>query len=246
MNAGVDNLYSDRKRASAYAALEFPRTYYLAFRDLPELIGRHVRGRKAFDFGCGAGRSTRFLRQLGFDVVGADISEPMLAQARERDPQGQYLLMPDGDFSGFAAGAYDLVLAAFPFDNIAAMDRKVGLLTSLRKLLKPTGRLINLVSTPEIYLHEWASFSTCDYPGNRAARSGDTVLIVMLDVEDRRPVEDTLCTDSDYLGAYARAGLTLHETHRPLGRTNEAQAWISETTVAPWALYVLGPAAAVD
>jgi SAM-dependent methyltransferase len=243
MNTNLSNLYGDRMRANAYAELEFPRTYYLAFRDLPELIGRHVRGRKAFDFGCGAGRSTRFLEQLGFDVEGADISEAMLVQARERDPQGHYFLMPDGDFSGFAAGAYDLVLAAFPFDNIATMDRKVGLLESLRKLLKPEGRLVNLVSTPELYRHEWASFSTRDYPGNREARSGDEVLIVMLDVEDRRPVEDTLCTDSDYVAAYARAGLALLETHRPLGRTNEAHAWVSETAVAPWALYVLGPAA---
>jgi len=31
-----------------------------------------VRGRKAVDFGCGAGRSTRFLRTLGFDAVGVD------------------------------------------------------------------------------------------------------------------------------------------------------------------------------
>jgi len=48
-------------------------TYYLAYRDLPALIQQHVPGRRALDFGCGAGRSTRFLQRLGFQVFGADI-----------------------------------------------------------------------------------------------------------------------------------------------------------------------------
>ena len=88
MTTEFTNVYDDRTRAEAYAALEFPGTYYLAFRDLPKIIHEHVRGPQALDFGCGAGRSTRFLRQLGFDTVGVDIAAPMLARARARDPEG--------------------------------------------------------------------------------------------------------------------------------------------------------------
>ena len=50
------NVYNDARRADAYATLEFPGTYWLAFRDLPEIIARHVTGPVALDFGCGAGR----------------------------------------------------------------------------------------------------------------------------------------------------------------------------------------------
>ena len=60
----VTNLYEDARRTQAYARLEFPGTYYLAYRDLPAILIEHVKGRKALDFGCGAGRSTRFLRKL--------------------------------------------------------------------------------------------------------------------------------------------------------------------------------------
>ncbi len=152
MTPEFSNVYDDGVRAEAYAELEFPGTYYLAYRDLPAIIGEHVRGRKAVDFGCGAGRSTRFLRKLGFDAVGVDISEHMLARARERDPGGEYRLVPDGDLGGFAAGTCDLVLCAFTFDNIPTMEKKIALLKSLKRLLNVGGRIVNLVSAPEIYV----------------------------------------------------------------------------------------------
>jgi SAM-dependent methyltransferase len=234
------NVYDDQTRAAAYAGLEYPRTYGLAFRDLPSIIRRHVRGHKALDFGCGAGRSTRFLRELGFDAVGVDISGHMLARAHQRDPEGDYRLMPDGDLSEFATGTYDLVLSAFTFDNIPTMEKKAALLGAMGLLLKDSGRIVNLVSAPEIYINEWASFSTRDFPENRTARSGDTVRIVMLDVEDRRPVEDIFWTDDAYAETYGLAGLRTIETHRPLAEPGEASSWVSETTISPWVIYVLG------
>ena len=245
MRAGFSNVYDDHERAGAYAKLEFPGTYYLAFRDLPAVIREHVRGRRALDFGCGTGRSTRFLGDLGFDVEGVDISEPMLARARERDPGREYRLVPEGDLGGLAAGAYDLILSAFTFDNVPTLEKKVALLVALRRLLAPEGRLVNLVSAPEIYVNEWASFSTKDYPENRAARSGDRVRIVMLDVEDRRPVEDILWSDADYASVYRMAGLAPVRTLRPLAGPDEPFAWVSETTIAPWVIYVLGGVDAV-
>jgi len=66
------NVYDDAGRAEAYATLEFPGTYYLAYLDLPAIIAQHVSGRNALDFGCGAGRSTRFLKKLGFKAIGID------------------------------------------------------------------------------------------------------------------------------------------------------------------------------
>jgi hypothetical protein len=36
------NCYEDANRANAYATLEFANTYYLAYRDLPEILSAHV------------------------------------------------------------------------------------------------------------------------------------------------------------------------------------------------------------
>ncbi len=236
---GFINVYEDSRRAESYAKLEFPGTYYLAYRDLPAIIAEHVRGGKALDFGCGAGRSTRFLRRLGYETVGIDISGVMIDKAKELDPAGDYRRIGDGDLGTFKAQAYDLVLSAFTFDNIPTGEKKVKALRGLGNLLNVDGRLVNLVSSPAIYANEWASFTTRDFPENRRAECGDKVRIVMKDVEDGRPVEDILWPDGDYQKTFLQAGLELVGTYRPFGREDEPYAWISETKIAPWAIYVL-------
>jgi ubiquinone/menaquinone biosynthesis C-methylase UbiE len=233
------NSYQDARRAEAYAKLEFPGTYYLAYRDLPEIIREHVRGRRAIDFGCGTGRSTRFLKRLGFDVVGVDISVDMLKKARKLDPKGDYRLNEDGDLGQFREAAYDLVLSAFTFDNIPTMEKKVKNFRELGRLLGNQGRIVNLVSSPEIYTHEWTSFSTKDYPMNRKAKSGDKVRIIQTDTEDKRPVEDVLWTDQYYQATYRKAGLKTIATYKPLAKENEPYDWINETRIPPWVIYVL-------
>ena len=234
------NVYDDSERARAYAGLEFPGTYYLAFRDVPALITRYVRGARALDFGCGTGRSSRLLRDLGLSVVGVDISAPMLAEARRRDPLGDYRLVGVGDLSALAGSRFDLALAAFTFDNIPTDAEKLLSIRALSDLLAPLGRVIAIVSSPEIYVHEWASFSTKEFPANWQARDGDQVRIVMLDVPDRRPVEDVVCSDRRYRELFERAGLSVVEMLSPLATGDESIQWVSETTVPPWSVYVLG------
>ncbi len=235
----TENVYEDAIRARAYAALELPGTYHLAFRDLRALIEQHVTGKRGLDFGCGTGRSTRYIEGLGLTAVGVDVSEEMVAEARAASPSGDYRVIPDGDLSSLSGSEFDLVLSTFTFDNIATAPKKVLLLKQLRDMLGSDGRMINLVSSPEIYVNEWASFSTKDFPENKNARTGDLVRIVMLDVDDGRPVEDVVWEHEDYLKLYDDAGLEVIATERPLATGDEGVAWVSETEIAPWTIYIL-------
>jgi SAM-dependent methyltransferase len=235
------NTYEDAQRAEAYARLEFANTYYLAYRDLPRILQEHVRGSNALDFGCGTGRSTRFLRKLGFSVIGIDIAPEMIAKAHELDPEGDYCLTPVDNFTAPGNVQFELVLSMFTFDNIPGTTNKIRLFHNLRQLLTPTGRLISVVSTPQIYVNEWASFSTKDFPENSQARSGDIVKIVTTEIPDRRPTEDILFTDEAYRDVYRRSGLQVLDMNKPLAHGDEPYHWVNETSIAPWAVYVLAP-----
>ncbi|WP_247002372.1 class I SAM-dependent DNA methyltransferase [Halosolutus gelatinilyticus] len=68
--------YADEVRTNPYNAdLEFPATSSL----VPDVDGKRV-----LDAGCGTGAYTEWLLDRGADVVGVDVSEAMLAHARER------------------------------------------------------------------------------------------------------------------------------------------------------------------
>jgi SAM-dependent methyltransferase len=235
------NTYEDAARAASYAAIGFPGTYYLAFRDLPALFEEHIAGRRSLDFGCGAGRSTRFLRRHGFTATGIDISDAMLRHARQLDGTGSYVLVADGGPLPLRPASFDLVLSAFAFDNIPGDDHRTHILRNLGSLLAPGGRILLLVSAAELYVREWASFTTADFSGNRNARSGDSVWIVMKDGPDRRPIHDLVWHDDAYRRQFVAAGLDLRATHRPLGTEDEPFEWVSETRVSPWTIYVLAP-----
>jgi len=235
----LHNTYEDACRAAAYDQLELGGTYHLAFRDLPALLSEHVVGDRAVDFGCGTGRSTRLLQALGFRTTGLDISAEMVTIARGRDPRGDYRVIEDGDFSSLTEGAVDLVLSAFTFDNIPGRERKVRLLTGLRRLLRPRGFFFNDTATTEIYTNEWVTFTTREYPENADARCGDIVRIVTTDYDDSRPVQDILWPDESYRSVYRDAGLELERVERPMATGEEDVPWVSETSIAPWAIYVL-------
>ncbi len=233
------NSYEDDVYAAAYARMEFPGTYYLAYRDLPDIFSRHANGHCAIDVGCGTGRSTRFLQKHGFTAVGVDIAEEMIHKAREIDPSGDYRHLADGKLAPFADNTFDLALAAFTFDNIPTDAKKIELLRDLRRAIADRGRIVLLVSSPEIYRNEWASFTTKGFPENFRAESGDSVKIIVTALEDKRPVVDVVWSDEAYRKTFARSSLEVIDVVRPLGRKDEPFEWICETTIPPWTVYVL-------
>ena len=236
---GFLNSYEDVKRANAYAQLEFSGTYYLAYRDLPDIISKYVNGKKSLDFGCGTGRSTRFLKKLGFNAIGVDISRTMIQQAKKVDPVGDYQLVKDEIFDQFSDETFDLVFSIFTFDNIPARIKKERNLKEIFRVLRGEGVFINLVSSPEIYVNEWVSFSTKDFPENKKANSGDIVKIIITEIEDKRPVEDVFFSPEDYRMLFTNTGFKIENIYKPLAVESKKHKWINETRIAPWNIYIL-------
>src|SRR6266536_3721581 len=114
-------------------------------------------GRLTLDVGCGEGRVTRDLTELGHSAVGVDSSETMIAAAREADPSGEYVVA-DAAALPFPDGHTDLVVA---FMSLMDMDDMRSAAGELARVLEPGGRLavavVDRKSTRLNSSHEWIS-----------------------------------------------------------------------------------------
>jgi len=107
-------------------------------------------GRLTLDVGCGEGRVSRDLRQLGHRVIGVDVSESMVAAARAADPDGEYAV---GNAAAlpFPDGHADLVVA---FMSLMDVDEMRGAVRETARVLEPGGRLVLAVVHPINSAHE--------------------------------------------------------------------------------------------
>jgi len=104
-----------------------------------ELVLRYA-PKAVLDAGCGTGRIARELTRRGVDVVGVDLDPEMLATARRRSPEGQWI---EGDLATLDLGrAFDLVLAAGNVMILLTPGTEATVTANLARHLGPGGRLI--------------------------------------------------------------------------------------------------------
>jgi demethylmenaquinone methyltransferase/2-methoxy-6-polyprenyl-1,4-benzoquinol methylase len=92
---------------------------------------------KVLDMACGTGDVSIALRRKGLDVVGADISENMLALARKKAP-GIDFRYGDASELPFADRSFDAVTIAFGIRNF---DKRAQCIRELHRVLKDGGML---------------------------------------------------------------------------------------------------------
>jgi SAM-dependent methyltransferase len=105
-------------------------------------------GMRALDIGCGCGNQTLALaRQIGAGghITGVDISEPMLALARQRagdagsDAAGVEFLLADASSHAFAPGSFDLLFSRF---GVMFFADPTAAFRNLRQAARPDARLL--------------------------------------------------------------------------------------------------------
>ncbi len=107
-------------------------------------------GAAILDVGCGTGRHAVELGKRGFRVTGLDLSEGMLAQAREKaERAGVVVEWIHGDATSFSLGArFDAAICLCegsigllnPGDD--AVEQPLAILRNIAAALKPGGRLV--------------------------------------------------------------------------------------------------------
>jgi SAM-dependent methyltransferase len=120
-------------------------------------------GGRVLDVGCGYGRTSRPLAEMGFRVTAIDIVPRMVAEAQAATPTVRFCVMSATDL-GFADGSFDCALFSFNgIDNIAPRSKRLQALRELRRVLRPGGVLVYSA-------HNWAGFvsNSLRMPSRRA------------------------------------------------------------------------------
>jgi len=109
------------------------------------------------DVGCGCGAMTLTVARDVGAVVGADISTPLLAIARDRaraaSVENAEFVVADAQTHPFAEGFFDLVVSQF---GLMFFDDPVSAFANLRRALAPGGRAV-FVCWQGLEANEWVS-----------------------------------------------------------------------------------------
>lgn len=108
-----------------------------------------VQGQSVCDIACGQGLATRELARLGADVTGVDISERMLARARQYEAEQRlgiaYVLDDAQTLSTVDDASFDGATCCMGLINIPDLDASVQ---SVRRVLKPGGWFVFCITHP--------------------------------------------------------------------------------------------------
>jgi SAM-dependent methyltransferase len=108
--------------------------------DLHEIVRRFFDRSLTADVGCGSGRDVAWLNANGYPAIGYDASEGLLAEARHRYPQHQFIASALPDLPGVADASFVNVLC----ETVLMHLPKAAVTPSLSRMLailKPAGTL---------------------------------------------------------------------------------------------------------
>lgn len=231
----MSNTY-DTKNSLKYSCRDFSTTDYLAFRDLPNIIGAKNKNHYALDYGCGAGRSTRFLKEIGYKSIGIDTNWNMLFNARLSDPAGLYIQIKSSE-APISDSSVDLIFSSFVLMEVPTQKEILRILREFKRMLKTGGKAVIIVNTVYFYEGRWTS---CDinFPENRGnLRSGQKIRVRL--IPENIILSDYFWNDNDYKVLFESAGLKIFDELMPLGIQDDNIAWIDEFSIPPHVVYIL-------
>ncbi len=211
----------------------------VAYAGVKEMVEKYCVGaNNAIDYGCGAGRSTRFLKQAGLNqVVGVDINQEMLNQAAQREIPGTSYYHIESGVLPFKDGTFDLAFSGLAILEISSADEIHKVLTELKRVVTNQGTVIILTCTKEGHLTGSDSFEpilTAEQQAN--IKDGDAVPTRVK--ETGQMFTDYYWSDEFLKTALQEAGLMVVEVKLPTTIPGQSNEDLQSNDQPPYVIYV--------
>ncbi|MEQ8403609.1 MAG: class I SAM-dependent methyltransferase [Oceanicaulis sp.] len=219
--------------AEAYSQLGIEgTTYEIAYWAVEEFVRAHCGGHW-LDFGCGTGRSTRFLRLSGANrVTGVDISHAMIAQAK-REPLDGVSYAHIADEGALGPARFDAVACISVLMEIATFDGLVETLSRIRTALAPHAPGIFTVASEFAYDAVYKTYRRV--PNAQPLGAGDTATCFIKTAGGLIEVTDTFWPKAHYEDAFEEAGWTSLTSFDP--KPHDAAGFVDEREKPPFTVF---------
>ncbi len=98
---------------------------------------------KLIDLGCGTGRLCVHFAAKGYECIGVDLSEDMLAKARENEPRVKWVKGNLVELSELPAASFNYAACLFStLGMVRGNDNRAKVVANAFRLLKPGGRFV--------------------------------------------------------------------------------------------------------
>ncbi len=220
------------QNASTYAQLGIAgTTYEPSFNELAKLLG-NLKDKTVMDFGCGAGRSTRFLKSFNpVMVYGVDHSAEMIAESQSANDEGiEYQVT--GEIFPFSDNFFDVVISTFVFVETPSIEKMLSAAKEIYRVLKPSGQFLISTGNSQAFI-KGANYKNFSYPPNPDLKSG---MKTRCTVKGEQPfvIDDIYWTENDYEQVLTQAGFSIRHKSFPAA---EGDGWLDETKITPHLVY---------
>lgn len=184
------------------------------------------------DFGCGAGRSTRFIKLAAplSRVIGFDRSLPMLVQARLSDPDGEYC-EASGQYV-LDSESFDVLVAANVLVEAPCHNDLAQVVREIARLTRVGGSVVIMATNEPAFRCSYTSFS---YAHTGPIKDGTPVLCQVETSAGRVLIPDYVWTSDTITRLFEFSGCRAVNIERPPALENHPEK--QETIPPPHSIF---------
>jgi 2-polyprenyl-3-methyl-5-hydroxy-6-metoxy-1,4-benzoquinol methylase len=202
----------------------------LGFTEVEKLL-RNIQGKNLLDYGCGNGKFSRRLRDLGALVTAVDLSENAIALANQEDSRNiEYKVIRDDDLCFVKEKSMDYATATFVLCTMQQRAQIQTIVDNIYKKMKKGGCFVVLEPHPDSLGYKYIS-TRRNKP--QKIESGTPIKVQLTGMN--HPFYDYWRSIKDYKEIIQNAGFTIDTIKEPIIKgCAEETFWKDERAQSPF------------